>query len=169
MSIAIVYGSNGGATETTAKQIQKELGLEVTLLDIGDVGVNCFFEYDKFIIGTSTWGEGDYQDDWDSIIDDFENVDFNGRTVAFFGLGDQEGYEENFLDAMGNLHDIAKDNGATIVGDNWSTDGYEYDESTAENDDGTLFCGLGIDDDNQYDLTVQRIETWVSIIKPHFE
>ena len=168
MSIAIVYGSNGGETEEAAKKIQTALDLEADLLDIADAGVDCFSKYDKFIIGTSTWGEGDYQDDWDKIIDDFENVEFGGKTVALFGLGDQEGYEENFLDAMGNLHDIVKGNGATIVGDNWSTEGYEYDESTAENDDASAFCGLGLDEDNQYDLTAERIEKWIGIIKPHF-
>lgn len=168
MSTAIVYGSNGGATEATAKLIQEKLGLETTLLDIAEAGISCFWEYDKFIIGTSTWGEGDYQDDWDDVIDDFENIEFNGKTVAFFGLGDQEGYEDNFLDAMGNLHNIAKKNGANIVGDNWPTEGYEYEESTAANEDDTAFCGLGIDDDNQYDETAERVEKWVEIIKPHF-
>lgn len=169
MSTAIVYGSNGGATEEIATKIHKKLGFETTLLDISEAGIECFSEYDKFIIGTSTWGEGDYQDDWDNVIDEFENVGFGGKTVAFFGLGDQEGYEENFLDAMGNLHDIVKENGATIVGDNWSTEGYEYDDSTAENADGSAFCGLGIDEDNQYDLTDERIDSWIKIIKPHFE
>lgn len=168
MSIAIVYGSNGGATEAAAQLIHKKLGLEADILDIAEAGVDCFGNYDKFIIGTSTWGEGDYQDDWDDVVGDFENVEFGGKTVAFFGLGDQDGYEDNFLDAMGNLHDIAKGNGANIVGDGWSTDSYEYEESTAESEDGKTFCGLGLDDDNQYDMTEERVDKWISIIKPHF-
>ncbi len=88
------------------------------------------------IIGTSTWGEGDLQDDWDDIFDDFKGVEFGGKTVAFFGTGDQEGYGDNFLDAMGTLHEVVLENGGTIVGDKWSTEGYEHDESTAVNDDG---------------------------------
>ena len=166
MSLAIIYGSNGGATESVAETIKEKLGLDAELLDIAEAGLDCFSEYDKFIIGTSTWGDGDHQDDWDDVASDFESVEFGGKTVAFFGLGDQEGYEDNFLDAMGMLHDIAKGNGANVVGDNWSTDGYEFEESVAAKD-GT-FCGLGIDEDNQDDLTSERIEKWVEIIKPHF-
>ncbi len=167
MSIAIIYGSNGGVTESVAEEIKKELGLEADLFDIAEEGIELFSKYDKMIIGTSTWGEGDLQDDWDDIFDDFKGVEFGGKTVAFFGTGDQEGYADNYLDAMGTLHDVVLENGGTIVGDKWSTEGYEHDESTAVNDDG--FVGLAIDEDNQDELTTERIKKWVEIIKPHFE
>jgi len=167
MSIAIIYGSNGGVTEDVAGQINDVLGLEADLLDIAEEGIDVFGKYDKMIIGTSTWGEGELQDDWDDIFNDFEGVEFGGKTVAFFGLGDQEGYADNYLDAMGTLHDVVLKNGGTIVGDKWSTEGYDYDDSTAVNDDG--FVGLAIDEDNQDDLTPDRITKWVAIIKPHFE
>jgi flavodoxin I len=167
MSIAIIYGSNGGVTEGVAEQIKDVLGLEVDLLDIGSEEIDIFGKYDKMIIGTSTWGEGDLQDDWDDVFNDFEGVEFGGKTVAFFGTGDQEGYADNYLDAMGTLHDVVVKNGGTVVGDKWSTDGYEHDESTAVNDDG--FVGLAIDDDNQDNLTADRITKWVAIIKPYFE
>lgn len=163
MSIGIFYGTNGGATETIAEKINVALGLKVDMNDIADVDMNKFDEYDKIIIGTSTWGEGDLQDDWDKCFDDFKNVDFSGKTVAFFGLGDQEGYEENFVDAMGTLHDAAVKNGAIVVGNGWIDDEYEYDDSTAEQEDGT-FVGLAIDEDNQFDLTDTRIAKWVEII-----
>ena len=103
----------------------------------------------------------------DDVFNDFEAVEFGGKTVAFFGTGDQEGYADNFLDAMGTLHDVVVKNGGTVVGDKWSTDGYDHDESTAVNDDG--FVGLAIDDDNQDEMTADRITKWVEIIKPHFE
>jgi len=167
MSIGIIYGSNGGVTETVAEEIQKVLGLESDLIDISTEGVDIFAKYEKMIIGTSTWGEGDLQDDWDDIFNDFEAVEFGGKTVAFFGTGDQEGYADNFLDAMGTLHDVVVKNGGTVVGDKWSTEGYDYDESTAVTDDG--FVGLAIDDDNQDDMTTERIEKWIEIIKPHFD
>ncbi len=167
MSIGIIYGSNGGVTEEIAEQIKNVLSLESDLIDIGTADIDIFEKYNKIIIGTSTWGDGDLQDDWDDIFDEYKNVEFGGKTVAFFGTGDQEGYEDNFLDAMGTLHEVAVENGANIVGDKWSTDGYDYDESTAVNDDG--FVGLAIDEDNQDDMTTKRIEKWVEIIKPHFE
>jgi len=166
MAIGIFYGSNGGATEFVAEKIQKALGLEANLHDIADTEMEEFANYTHIIIGSSTWGEGDLQDDWDKCFEDFEDVDFSGKTVAFFGLGDQEGYEENFLDAMGILHDAAVAKGANVVGNGWPLDEYEYDESIAEQDGS--FVGLGIDDDNQFDLTDDRIAKWVEIIKPSF-
>jgi flavodoxin I len=167
MAIGIIYGSNGGVTESVAEQIHEKLGLEASLVDVGEIDADAFGEYSHLILGTSTWGEGDLQDDWDDIFDDYKSVDFNGKTVAFFGVGDQEGYGDNFLDGMGTLYEVAVANGATVVGDGWSTDGYNYDESTAVNDDG--FVGLAIDEDNQDGMTAERIEKWVTIIRPHFE
>jgi len=167
MAIGIFYGSNGGATETVAEKIKEALGLEAELHDIADTEMDVFGDYTEIIIGASTWGEGDLQDDWDKCFDDFENVDFSGKTVAFFGLGDQEGYEENFLDAMGILHNAAVKKGANVIGNEWPLDGYEYDESLAEQDG--VFIGLGIDEDNQYDETDERIAKWVEIIKPSFK
>ena len=163
MSIGIFYGSSGGMTEDVAERIGKALGLESELHDIAETDMNKFDDYSKVIIGTSTWGDGDLQDDWDDEFSEFEKVDFSGKTVAFFGLGDQEGYGDNFLDAMGTLHDAAVANGATVIGDGWSTEGYDFEESTAIKD-GT-FVGLAIDEDNQDDLTDERIEKWVADIK----
>lgn len=167
MSIGIFYGSNGGATESVAEQIMNALGLKAELHDISEVEVDKFADYSHIIIGTSTWGDGDLQDDWDDAFDAFEGVDFSGKTLAFFGLGDQEGYDENFLDGMGTLHDAAVKNGANVVGNGWPTDGYEYEESTAIQD--SAFVGLAIDEDNQDDLTEERIQKWAEIIKPSFQ
>lgn len=167
MSVGIVYGSNGGATERIAEMIQSRLGVESELHDIGRIDISKLTEYSHLIIGTSTWGEGELQDDWDNAFDEYKSVEFGGKTVAFFGTGDQEGYSDNFLDAMGTLYEIAINNGATVVGNNWSTDGYEFDESTAiEND---AFVGLAIDEDNQDELTEERVDKWIKIIQPHFQ
>jgi len=167
MSIGIFYGSNGGATESIAEQIRNAMDLEADLHDIADVNVDTFNEYSHIIIGTSTWGDGELQDDWDDKFSDFEGVDFSGKTVAFFGLGDQEGYDENFLDGMGTLHNAAVKNGANVVGNGWSTDGYEYEESIAVQDG--AFVGLAIDEDNQDNLTEERVQKWTEIIKPSFQ
>lgn len=166
MSIGIFYGSNGGATETVAESIRSVLDLEADLHDIGNIEIEKINEYTKLIIGTSTWGDGELQDDWDNAFGNYAKLDFSGKTVAFFGLGDQEGYGEYFLNAMGTLHEIAVKNGANVVGDSWPEDEYDYEESTAVNENG--FVGLAIDEDNQFDMTKERIEKWVEIIKPYF-
>ena len=167
MSIGIFYGSNSGATESVAEKILNALGLEAEMFDIGHVDIDKLSEFSHLIIGTSTWGEGELQDDWDSKFSEYEKFDFSGKTVAFFGVGDQEGYEDNYVDAMGILYDVAVKNGATVVGDNWPTDGYDFEESIAVRDG--AFVGLAIDEDNQDDLTDERISKWIESIKPHFE
>ena len=114
------------------------------------------------IIGGSTWGEGELNDDFDEVWDDFEAVDLSNKTVALFGLGDQEGYEEDFCNALGIIYEHVNSTGATIVGAT-STDGYEYEDSRAEVDG--KFVGLVIDEDNQDDLTDDRINAWAEDIK----
>jgi len=44
-----------------------------------------------------------------------------------------------------------------------STDGYDFEESLAVVDD--MFLGLVIDEDNQDDLTDERLESWANQIK----
>ena len=167
MSIGIFYGSSGGNTESIAENILNALGLKAELFDISDIDIEKLGEYSHLIIGTSTWGEGELQDDWDDKFLDYEQLDFTGKTVAFFGLGDQEGYEETFVDGMGILHDAAVKKGATVVGDNWSVDGYDFEESIAVKDG--AFIGLAIDEDCQDDLTEERIRKWADIIRPSFQ
>jgi flavodoxin I len=166
MAVGIFYGSNGGATQRVAELIKDILGVEADLIDIADANIDDFDKYTELILGTSTWGEGDLQDDWDDIFDDFKKVDFSGKVVAFFGNGDQEGYPDNFLDGMGTLYKQAVENGANVIGDGWSKDGYDFESSTAIVDD--AFVGLAVDEDNQDDLTVSRVTQWVDGIKEYF-
>ena len=86
----------------------------------------------------------------EDFLEEFETINFSGKCVAMFGLGDQVGYADNFLDAVGIIAKIVISNGGTIVG-KWPIDGYDFDESLALTDDGDYFYGLGIDDDNQDD------------------
>ena len=55
------------------------------------------------------------------------SVDFSGKKVAIFGLGDQEGYPDTFVDAIGVLANIVREGGDAVVGQ-VSTDGYEFDD-----------------------------------------
>ncbi|MPN62929.1 Flavodoxin 1 [bioreactor metagenome] len=45
-------------------------------------------------------------------------------------------------------------------------EGYTYDDSTAVIDG--LWVGLPIDEDNEYDLTQERLEKWVESLKQEF-
>ena len=49
-----------------------------------------------------------------------------------------------------------------------STAGYDFDESKAVRND-NQFCGLAIDEDNQSDLTEERVMAWVEQLKKEFQ
>jgi len=110
-------------------------------------------------------GDGDLQDDWEEYFANITAEGVGGKTVALFGLGDQEDYGDYFLNAMGTLYAKLSELGANIVG-SWSTEGYEFDDSTAVVDG--MFVGLALDENNQDDLSTQRIKEWVAQIRPHF-
>ena len=58
------------------------------------------------------------------------------------------------------------ENGGKIVG-KWPTEGYEHTESKAEVEEG-VFLGLALDEDNQYEQTDERVDTWVAQIINEF-
>ncbi|MCJ8326999.1 MAG: flavodoxin [Campylobacterales bacterium] len=161
MATAIFYGSSTGNTEDIANRISEQLG-NLDVYDISNQGLDPIKDYDKLIIGLSTWGDGDLQSDFEDIWSDFEEYDFSKKTIALFGLGDQDGYEDEFVNALGTMYKVLKAKGATIIGFT-SIEGFEYNISTAQIDD--QFCGLVIDEDNQNDLSDERISSWISDIR----
>lgn len=166
--IGLIYGSDDGNTEAIAHRIQARLGEEnVDVLDVSDVTQMDFASYDQLILGIPTWDFGQIQSDWEDFWDDVKEVGFEGKTVALFGLGDQFGYGDFFLDAMGMLHDVIVENGAKIVG-HWPVEGYEFDASKALIEGESLFVGLGIDEDQQPELSASRLNKWVSQISHEF-
>lgn len=158
MSIALFYGTTTGNTGDIAEKVNEILE-DVELFDVADSPVSILENYQKIIFAIPTWDYGEIQEDWQEIWDEVAETDFTGKTVAFIGLGDQYGYAEWFLDAMGLLHDIVVAKGATVVG-HWPVEGYEFDESKALTPDKKSFVGLGIDEDCQNELTDERISTW---------
>ncbi|MEN8446994.1 MAG: flavodoxin FldA [Cyanobacteria bacterium J06555_13] len=162
--VGLFYGSTTGKTADAAEQVQAALGGEsvVDLQDIADAEASSLAEYDYLIIACPTWNIGDLQDDWEAVFDDLDDVDFSGKTVAYFGTGDQIGYADNFMDAMGKLEEKMVALGATTVG-YWPAEGYEHSESLAIRDG--KFCGLALDDDNESDKSEARIQAWTAQIK----
>lgn len=166
--IGLFFGSDEGNTERVAYRIRARLGEEyVDVMDVSDVTQLDFANYDKIILGIPTWDFGQIQSDWEEFWDDISAVDFTGKQVALFGLGDQFGYGDYFLDAMGMLHDVIVPNGAVIIG-HWSTEGYEFDASKAEIPDAGLFVGLALDEDQQENLSSDRLNTWCEQIVAEF-
>jgi flavodoxin I len=166
MEVKLFFGSSTGNTEKCAKKIAAELGgLIAEMKDIKKASVDDFDFVDGYIIGLSTVDEGLLQEDWRRFWDNIEDVDFQGKTVALFGLGDQVKYGKWFVDAIGIVHDKVTELGAKVVGP-WPTDGYAYVASKAVRDG--KFVGLVLDMENQGNLTDDRIKAWCEQIRPHF-
>ena len=138
--IGLFYGSDTGNTENIAHKIRDKISREnVYLIDMYDAKVEDFAQYNKIILGLSTWHDGQLQSDWDTFFETFKEIDFKkGKTVALFGLGDQYVYCDYFIDGVGIIGEVVVQNGGKIIG-KWPTDGYEHTESKAEVDEGIFF------------------------------
>lgn len=157
----VIYGSSTGTCEAIAQTIGEKLGAEVVnVADLTDDTVNGA---ENLILGTSTWGAGEMQDDWYDGLKTLQGLDLNGKTVALFGCGDSESYSDTFCGGMAEIYNGLKDKGVKFVGE-VSTDGYTYDDSEAVVDG--KFVGLALDDVNEDDKTEERINAWIEEIKP---
>jgi flavodoxin I len=161
MKTAIFFATSTGNSEEIANKISQNLE-NIEVYDLSNTNIEKINEYDKLILGGSTWGDGELNDDWEDIWDDFTKIDLSNKTVALFGLGDQESYDDEFCSALGTIYEQVKNAGAKVVGFT-SVDGYYHAQSKAQV--GNDFVGLVLDEDNQSDLTDERISLWTEKIK----
>ncbi|MBQ5541375.1 MAG: flavodoxin [Bacteroidales bacterium] len=159
----IIYGSTTGNAASAAQTIAEKLGSGAVVKEAGSASKSDLTDFDNIILGSSTWGDGELQDDWYTFLPTIKEAGLSGKTVAVFGVGDQFSYSDTFVNAMGELYEAAKSAGAKIIGAT-STDGYSFNESSAVKDG--KFVGLALDYDNQSDLSDDRIAAWVAQISP---
>jgi len=162
MATALFYASSTGSTESIAKEIAENLG-GIDIFDVADTPIDKINDYDKLIFGVATWGDGEFEDEWEEVMDDFEKINLSGKTVALFGLGDQEGYGDTYLDAMGEMYEKVIKMGANVIGSFDIDSDYDYENSKAVLNG--KFVGLALDEDNQSELSDKRIKTWINQIK----
>ena len=80
----------------------------------GEYGLSELDNYEFLILGLSTWFDGDLQSDWEGLFDTFKRIKFSGKKVAIYGVGDQIGYSEFFVDGIGILGKIVVENGEIV-------------------------------------------------------
>ena len=158
MKTGIFYGSTTGVTEDICRRIASLLGADV--FEASEI--DKANDYDFVILATSTWGMGDLQDSWLEVVDSLKTKNLSNKKVALIGVGDQFGFGDTFVNGMGTLYDAVIEAGANVFGKT-STEGYEFSDSTAVRDD--YFVGLVIDENNQSEMTDERIKNWVENIK----
>tara|TARA_Y100000114_G_scaffold96366_1_gene89679 strand:- start:202 stop:711 length:510 start_codon:yes stop_codon:yes gene_type:complete len=164
--IKVIYGSDTGNTELVIEDLIKLIdNTEVTT--VADLNPEDW-DYDKFILGIPTWYDGELQSDWEDYFDTFKEIDFTDKTVAIFGLGDQLGYDEWFCDGIGILGEVVIQNGGKVIGFTKKDETYDFDTTPKSiiNDD--RFWGLCLDEDNQPDLTQERLQKWVEQLKKEY-
>ena len=109
-----------------ARALKKRIGDDLVgkPLNINRIAPNDLLACRVMILGTPTYGEGGLSgkanqtkdESWLEFLPQLQGLDFSGRRIAFYGLGDQEAYPENFLDAMRDLYDFFSATGAELVG-----------------------------------------------------
>lgn len=173
--IGIYFGTDTGRTRRVAKLIAQKLGERAdAALNINRATLDQFLAHDVLILGTPTYGEGELpgrstglaQESWEEFLPRLQGADMKGRRVALFGLGDQDKYSSEFVDAMIFLHDAVIACGARVVG-TWPVDGYTFKASQALLDG--RFVGLAIDPINQAALTEARVDAWLRQLTTELE
>jgi flavodoxin I len=158
----VVYGSSTGTCEAIAEKIAQKLGCEA--IDVQKLTADIVNNHQSLILGTSTWGAGELQDDWYDGLKVLQGADLSGKTIALFGCGDCESYGDTFVGGIGELFNALKTSGATFVGA-VDIDGYTFGDSEAVVDG--KFVGLPLDEVNEDDKTDTRIEAWIAAISPN--
>lgn len=165
--IGIFYGSSTGNSEAAAQQMQKEFGADVaSIYDVSSAKSVDIEKYSNIIFGCSTLEIGELEYDFEDFLPEIESANLQGKKIAIFGLGDQESYPDSFVDSIGIIYEALEDKGCQFVG-KVSTDGYNHDESRGEVNG--QFLGLPLDEENQGDLTNERIKKWVEQLKREFK
>jgi len=170
--IGIYFGTDTGTTRLIAKKMAKKMGdVADKPLNVNRTEVEAFLSHDALILGTPTYGINQLPGkstnieagSWEEFLPELDSIDFAGKTIALYGLGDQEKYSDRFLDSMIFLYRFFSERGATIVGQ-WPIEGYNFEQSQAVVDG--QFVGLALDQKSQGLLTEQRIDQWLGGITP---
>lgn len=161
MEKIVVYASNLGFAENIANTVAEKLKIE-TVEDVQNIEMAQLQDYDKIVLVVSTHGDGEIQRDFAAKIDDFKALDLTNKTVALVGLGDGVKHGETFNNAQGQLFDMAKNQGASLVGSS-DPKNYSYQETQSIRDG--VFPGLVIDLENEDHLTQKRIDAWLEQVK----
>ena len=158
----IFYGSSTGNTETLAKEIASKLGVSSSdVYDVSSVSADKVAAYDCLLLGSSTWGLGDLQDDWMDFVEVLKKENLAGKKVGLFGCGDSSSYPDTFCDAMGVIKEELAGTGCMFIGE---MDAAGYTETDSKAFEGGKVIGLAVDDDDP-GKTDQHLNAWVEALK----
>ena len=122
--VVLIYGSTTGNTEALSKPVEKGLktaGLDVSVRNVTEVHPGDLEDSEGIILGCSTWGEGELQDDFIPFEEEMGKIDLQGKKAAVFGPGDSS--YSLFCEAVDILEKRLKECGAEIIIDSLKIDG----------------------------------------------
>ena len=155
MRTGIFYGSTTGMTESLAAKIAARTGVAQTdVRNVADGSADEAEGYDLLLLGSSTWGCGELQDDWYDFLDALKRKALSGKRVALFGCGDSASYPDSFCDALAEIRDGLEASGCTFVG---ALDAGEYDGCTSRICRDGKVIGLAVDDGDVVTLLAQEV------------
>lgn len=162
--IGLFYGTTGGRTTGVVDEFEFNLRDDVEVFNVAN-GIEKINEFDNLILVTPSYGFGELEAHWEAVIEDLKKIDLTDKTLALVGLGSQTTFGESFVGALEVLYKIIIKNGGKIIGLT-STDGYHFEECEAIVEG--KFMGLVLDEENQDDMTPDRIYEWLEVIKTEF-
>ena len=161
-NVGLFYGTSTGNTENVASYFESNVEVVAYIDDLTDPNA-----YDGYIFGVPTWHtdadterSGTSWDEW--LYQTLPSMDFKGKKIAIYGVGDAVNYPDNFCDAMGEIFDCFEKAGAQVFGAT-PTDIIEFSESKSVRDG--KFVGMVFDEDNEPEKSEERASFWVGMLK----
>ncbi|WP_120463552.1 flavodoxin [Paenibacillus aceti] len=114
--IVIVYASLTGNTEEMAELIAEGIrstGATADLKMVEDSNAVLLQEYDAYLLGAYTWGDGEIPDEFEDFLDEMKELDLQGTRSAVFGSGDTAYHL--YCGAVDELEEQLKEFGALVV------------------------------------------------------
>lgn len=85
--------------------------------NVADTTPHAVQPYEVLLLGCSTWGVGEMQDDWNDFLFKLKDMDLKNKTVALFGCGDSVSFSSSFCDALGVIYHELQHTGCTFTGE----------------------------------------------------
>lgn len=170
---AVFYSPVGGSVDSVAHMLGELIGNnKVDLIPVKEVEIGDIDKYNQIIlagstVGTDHWNNKVIVDEWPGFFNLIKEISLEKKKLAIVGLGNGVLYPSHFADDMAVLYEGILKQNAKVYGF-VDAEGYDFEDSEALNDDG-LFCGLAIDEDNEPELTKQRLEKWILQLEADFE
>lgn len=163
MKTGIFYGTTTGTTQSVAERIAETLGVPSTdLHNVSETDAGTVQKYECLLLGSSTWGYGELQDDWYGFLDALKKQPLNGKKVGLFGCGNSVTYSDTFCNAVGEIYDVLSGSGVLFIGA-YAPEDYDVTDSGICRDG--KFIGLAVDEDNEANKTKSRLERWIAAIR----